>query len=136
MKVRSASRATRLWAKQTVNIQDPSPKSAAALVLLTKKYIALDKTIYSDARMAVVRKRWMKEQMKTPDSLGGLTCAICGKKGLNPNTKSRKTLATLDHIIELKDGGSWRDPSNFRIACYRCNCHRNDAQQRPRQKST
>jgi len=129
MKVRSFGRISREWAKQIVNVDDPSPRSPAALVLLAKKYVSLDKTIYSEAKMSRIRRRWMREKMKSPDSEGGLTCEICGQKGLNPHSKSHKSLATLDHIIELKDGGSWRDPTNFRVACYFCNVRRNDEQQ-------
>jgi 5-methylcytosine-specific restriction endonuclease McrA len=129
MTVRAAGRRDRQWVIQVVHISDPPLDSPAALALLAKMYFALDRTIYSEARMTKIRRKWMKKQMKTPDEMGGLTCVLCGKKGLLPNSKSKKKLATLDHIIELKCNGPWADPNNFQVACYHCNTHRNNVQQ-------
>lgn len=119
--IRAQGKAARKWRDQHVCTLDPHGTSAAALALLTRHYFILDKSIYSERRMQRVRDRWMKEQMKTPDSKGGLTCVLCGRKGLNPFTNNTNKLATLDHIIELKHGGSWNDSTNFRVACYQCN---------------
>jgi len=112
-----------------VHIQDPPLTSLAALILLHKDYFRADKTIYNESRMTKIRRRWMKALMKTPDEKGGLTCAICGKKGLQPKTFHKKNLATVDHIVELKDNGDWANPNNFRVACYHCNTQRNREQQ-------
>ncbi len=30
----------------------------------------------------------------------------------------------VDHIIAVKDGGAWYDPSNLRASCYVCNARR------------
>jgi len=128
MSVRAAGRASRRWTTQVVNIADPPVNSAAALVLLAKKYFPLDRSIYTEVRMTHLRRRWMKKQMKTLDAKGGLTCQICGKQGLQPHTKDKNNLATLDHIEELKHGGAWNDPTNFRVACYKCNTLRDNIQ--------
>jgi 5-methylcytosine-specific restriction endonuclease McrA len=95
--------------------------TAANLVLLTREYIKADRTIYSNRRMQRIRDKWMKKMMKTPDEKGGLTCALCGKKGLLPNVKDKNKVATLDHVVDIGVGGSWRNPENFQVACYTCN---------------
>lgn len=112
------------WRSQNILITDPPITSLAAYVLLVKLYHSQDRTIYRESRMTRIRNAWMKRQMKTPDEKGGLTCALCGRKGLNPHTKDKNKLATLDHIVELRMGGPWREPSNFQVACYTCNCRR------------
>lgn len=122
---RSRGRQTRMWLVQVVHIADPHVTSAANLVLLQKQYFALDKSIYSDWRMAHIRRKWMKKQMKSPDAKGGLTCAICGKQGLNPTSEIHQEQATLDHITNISDGGSWSDSNNFQVACHRCNSDKN-----------
>lgn len=122
---RSRGRNTQAWLAQVVHIEEPHVTSAANLVLLAKQYFAQDKSIYSDWRMCHIRKKWMKLQLKTPDALGGLTCAICGKQGLTPNNEDPKMLATLDHIVEIGLGGKWNDPSNFQVACRQCNAYKN-----------
>ena len=124
MSVRAEGKLSVRWVKQTVLADDPPVCSAAAMVLLARKYFLLDRGVYTEKRMTVVRNRWMKEQMKTPDKKGGLTCALCGRRGLLPFTKDKNKLATLDHIVELKENGSWHDPSNFQVACYLCNGRR------------
>lgn len=77
----------------------------------------------------------MKEQMKQIDPKGGLTCAICGKQGLKPHTADEKIRATLDHIVQLKDDGAWNNPTNFRVACFRCNTRRDQLQYRKKPKA-
>jgi len=129
MTVRANARKARQWAIQVVHISDPPLSSPAALALLSKKYFTLDKSIYSESRMTRLRNKFMKQQMKTPDEKGGLTCTICGHKGCLPRTNDKNKLATVDHIVELKCGGPWDDPNNFRVACYPCNIHRNNVQQ-------
>lgn len=132
MTVRANGRKYRQWLIQVVHISDPPVNSPAALVLLAKMYFKLDKSIYSESRMTRIRKKWMKKQMKTPDEKGGLTCVLCGKKGLLPDTNNKNNLATVDHIIELKCNGPWADPTNFQVACYHCNTNRNNVQQIPK----
>lgn len=124
MSARASGKILRRWAEQTVLYDEPPISAPAALALLVRKYLIADKTIYKNNRMARRRKQWMKEQLKTPDSKGGLTCAICGKKGLQPFVKDKNKIATLDHIIELKENGACYDPNNFQVACIRCNTHR------------
>lgn len=118
-------KAIRKWSGQSVFVSDPHIHSAASLVLLVKHYLTLDRTIYTTSRMDKVRRKWIRKLMKTPDELGGLTCQLCGKKGLKPSTNNKHKLATMDHIIELSKGGRWNDPNNFRVACYFCNVGRN-----------
>ena len=124
---RSKGKQSRSWAVQVVHIQDPRVNSAAHLCLLTKKYLMEDKGIYTEFRMHKLRNKWMKLQMKGYlDELGGLTCAICGRKGLNPWTADVNMRAVLDHIREIADGGDWKDPENFQVLCDRCNGQKND----------
>jgi len=130
MTVRAAGRRAKQWVVQVVHVVDPPSTSPAALALLSKHYFFLDKSIYTETRMSRIRHKWMKKQMQTPDELGGLTCAICGRKGLMPHVVDEKNLATIDHIIELKCGGPWNDPTNFQVACYECNNHKNNIQQK------
>lgn len=126
MKVRSAGQASRHWVIQAVHISEPPLSSPAALALLSKIYYTKDKSIYSEMRMCRVRKKWMKNLMKDPlNKANGLTCALCGKSGLRPFNQHVNKIATLDHIIELKCGGSWKDPTNFQVACWHCNNAKN-----------
>lgn len=129
MMIRSAGKQARQWVVQAVHITEPPITSPAALALLAKQYFLADKSIYTETRMSRIRKRWMKNLMKTPDSQGGLTCVLCETKGLDPYTEDIDNQATLDHIIELKCGGAWNDPTNFQVMCYRCNNHKNNCQQ-------
>jgi len=79
----------------------------------------------------------MKLQMKTPDSEGGLTCALCGKKGLKyRGAKRRREQATLDHIVEIVNGGCWHDPNNFQVVCYACNANKNHLMQKQKTRLT
>ena len=110
---------------QKVFSKEPPLTSPASLALLHKKYFDLDRNIYSHSRMSSLRKRWFKLQMKSPDDRGGLTCAICGRKGLLPDAPNLNHRATLDHIFEIGLGGEWNDPANFQVACRRCNCFKN-----------
>jgi hypothetical protein len=94
------------WIVQAVHITDPPITSPASLALLSKKFYTQDKSIFSNWRMCRIRKKWMKLQMRNPDSKGGLTCTICGRQGLNPHDKDpyRRNLATIDHIQEISEG--------------------------------
>ena len=121
---------SRHWVVQAVHVSDPPITSAAALVLLAKKYFGEDKSIYTNFRMMKVRRKWIKQLMLNPDEEGGLTCSICGKKGLLPQSSNKRKVATIDHIIDISEGGSWNDPNNFRIACSRCNGYKNDQKMR------
>lgn len=115
---------------QVVHIAEPDITSAASLALLAKKYCSEDKSIYTEYRMHRLRNKWMKAQMKSPDELGGLTCAICARKGLNPWTVDIDQRAVLDHVHEICLGGSWHDPANFQVLCDRCNNQKNDKLQK------
>jgi len=127
---RSSARVTHDWLTQVIYIQEPDISSMANLALLTRYYFGLDRSIYREYRMSRIRRRWMKEQMKTPDSNGGLTCSMCGRSGLNPWEKNIKKKATLDHIKSICDGGEWNNPSNFQVACYSCNSRKNSELQK------
>ena len=109
------------WLIQNVYVSEPDVSSPAALASLARIYFRLDRSIYSNFRMWKIRDKWMKLQMQTPDEKGGLTCAICGRKGLKPHGIKKDMLATMDHIKEISEGGSWYDPTNFQVACYHCN---------------
>ena len=124
MGLRAISEACRQRATQPVLYSDPPISSPAALVLLNKQLFSKDRTIYRNNKMSRLRDRWMKLQLKKPDAKGGLTCAICGKLGLNPFTSDKNMLATLDHIIPLNQNGVWNDTNNFQVACFHCNCNR------------
>lgn len=130
MGVRSDSKKVMFWVCQFVHVEEPDVTSPAALALLTKKLFLEDKSVYTEKRMGKIRNRWFKERMKHLDSKGGLTCAICGKQGLQPfDCKSKKKLATLDHVVDLHFNGAWKDPANFQVACYRCNTRKNARRQ-------
>lgn len=133
MSVRADSKKFRHWTIQVVNVAEPHIQSPAAMVLLTKMYFTLDKGIYKESRMTRIRNKWMKQQMKTPDCKGGLTCTLCGRKGLKSQTRDKNVMATLDHIVELKHGGIWDDPTNFRVACFFCNTQR--SKDKPKSKT-
>jgi 5-methylcytosine-specific restriction endonuclease McrA len=108
-----------------VSSDDPPIDSPAQLVLLARKYSQEDKNIYTGRRMKHLRDKWMKLQMKTPDAAGGLTCQHCGRKGLQPWAPDIRDKAVLDHIVEITNNGSWRDPSNFQVLCDECNSRKN-----------
>jgi len=73
----------------------------------------------------------MKKQMRENlDEKGGLTCAICGRKGLKPFKTDKRNQATLDHIVEIVKGGKWNDYTNFQVACGECNARKNNNLQR------
>ena len=127
---RSEGKQSRFWTLQGVYVQNPPISSPAHLVLLTKKYWNADHTIYSNCRMQKIRNEWMRLQMQTPDALGGLTCKICGREGLNPWAKNIKKKAVLDHIHEIGCGGAWDDPANFQVLCERCNNTKDKLRQR------
>lgn len=130
MMTRSKGKQARYWAIQVCHIQDPPANSAANLCMMAKHYVSLDKSIYTEFRMHKIRNKWMKLQMKTPDEMGGLTCAHCGRKGLQPFNAPIEDRAVLDHKIEIASGGNWRDPSNFQVLCDRCNGKKNDTFQK------
>jgi 5-methylcytosine-specific restriction endonuclease McrA len=118
---RSRGKVTTSWLKQHIYVTDPHITSTANLALLQRQYFMRDVSIFSDWRMQHIRRKWMRNQLKNPDSMGGLTCAICGKRGLRPSSTDYNTRATLDHIVDISRGGKWNDPSNFQVACAGCN---------------
>lgn len=131
MMTRSKGKQSRSWAIQVVHIEDPPVNSAAHLCLLAKKYSAADKSIYTEFRMHRIRNKWMKKQIvEHIDEENGLTCAHCGRKGLQPWTNDPAKRAVLDHIVEICLGGDWRDPANFQVLCDRCNGQKNDRLQK------
>ena len=121
MCTRSSSKVYNRWTLQNVLTPEPHPASPAALALLSQHLFLQDKSIYTHIRMLKIRDQWMTEQMQHPDALGGLTCVMCGRQGLEPFTKDISQMATLDHIQDIGLGGCWNDPTNFQVACYHCN---------------
>lgn len=112
-----------LWCsrKYRVNYQPVYPNDAASLVCLNRFYQKRDDTRYTDFKMLNIRNKWMNEQ-EALYGVNNLTCAICGRTGLSPDTSDKRNLATLDHIIPIsKANYLWNNPTNFQVACYICN---------------
>lgn len=118
---RGEARQFRKSISPNIYVNVPPISSPVALLLLNKKYYAADTSIYSDFRMMRIRNKWIRSQFALADKSVGISCAICGKKNLVLYSPDRTHVATLDHIVSISHGGSWNDPSNFQIVCYRCN---------------
>ncbi len=69
-----------------------------------------------------IRDRWMTQQEELHGDKN-LTCAICGKTGLNPWGKQNKPAsATIDHILPVSKFPHLQYvESNFQVACSTCN---------------
>lgn len=96
---------------------------AGALLYTNREYAKLDpeRRLPKWRQWLFIRDSWISEQ----ESIHGkdnLTCAICGKTGLKGSSKSRTDMATIDHIKPVSVFPElWNNPSNFQVACYRCN---------------
>lgn len=95
---------------------------AGALVYTNRFYAKLDPDRFPRWRKWLrIRDGWITEQ-ESVYGKDNLTCAICGKTGLKGFTKTKSEIATIDHIKPVSSFPElWNNPSNFQIACYRCN---------------
>lgn len=116
--------------KHTVLVENPSPESQAALVLLSQQYSELE-----IAEWFAFKKEFLQKHLEAD---GELKCHYCGKTGLRidsePPGKALGTLATIDHVIPLSKGGSQMDESNLVIACWPCNQKKGNRLDFPSQK--
>lgn len=55
-----------------------------------------------------------------------INCVYCKRKNLEPFTKDRNKMATLDHIMPISKGGKVFDLENLTIACDTCNRGKKD----------
>ena len=113
---RSEGKYMRRWSRHRVLITQPVASSFASLVLLSRHYVALDHSIYTDTRMYRISRRWLK---KVHTETGKLTCWRCSRTLLLHGPLKQK--ATVDHQPPIRDGGDWRDERIFRVACTSCN---------------
>lgn len=98
---------------------------AGTLLYINRSYAKQDpdRALPKWVRWLEIRDRWMKQQEERHGK-GNLTCAICGKTGLNPWDKRNINAfsATIDHILPVsKFPELWNAESNFQIACSPCN---------------
>ena len=92
-----------------------------SLVELNKEYAKTDPSKYHFSVWLDLRKKWFKDLIKATGS-NLFTCALCARDGLDPWSKIKRNLATIDHIIPVKKAPwLWNDPSNFQVACNHCN---------------
>lgn len=99
------------------------PHQAGALLHTNREYAKLDpeRRLPKWRQWLFIRDRWITLQ-ESIHGKNNLTCAICGKTGLKGFSKSRTDMATIDHIKPVSVFPElWNDPSNFQVACYRCN---------------
>jgi 5-methylcytosine-specific restriction endonuclease McrA len=98
-------------------------QQAGALLYTNRLYAKLDpdRALPKWRRWLIIRDNWITEQ-ETVYGKNNLTCAICGKTGLKGFTKTKSEMATIDHIKPVSVFPElWDVPSNFQVACYRCN---------------
>lgn len=96
---------------------------AGALLYTNRIYAKLDpdRALPKWKRWLQLRDHWITEQ-ESIHGKNNLTCSICGKTGLKGFTKNKSEQATIDHIKPVAIFPNlWNVPSNFQIACYRCN---------------
>lgn len=76
-----------------------------------------------------IRDNWFLEQQKEKNTKL-FSCALCNRRGLDPFTKDKNHLATIDHIKPVsKFPDLWNCSSNFQIACYPCNTKKGNSHQ-------
>ena len=108
------------YAQHNVLVNEPHPKSLAALVLLTKK---LSPRPVSYKTWLRYRKWFLRQHLKTYKKL---MCFYCNVGPLKMQSDFDKDLATLDHVKPLSKGGERFHSSNLVVACYRCNSRKKD----------
>jgi hypothetical protein len=57
----------------------------------------------------------------------GMSCHWCKRPVVRHKTPNGRQVprdtATLDHVVEIFNGGAMLDPANLVIACFNCNCN-------------
>ncbi len=99
-----------------------NPHQAGALLYTNNQYTKLDpeRRIPKWIQWLKVRNNWFSQQINLGHKQ--FNCIICGKTNLNPWTKNKNQLATIDHIKPVSVYPRlWNDPSNFQVTCYNCN---------------
>jgi 5-methylcytosine-specific restriction endonuclease McrA len=104
-------------------VESPDIQSPAALLLLSKDLIKLDKTIGYRVWLDF-RDKYLGEVLERD---GLLRCGYCNKGHLIIDTEDKSVLATIDHIHPLSKGGSEFGYDNLLVACYTCNHKKNDS---------
>lgn len=107
-----------------VFVEDPIVQSRASYLLLR------------DQMQRLVMEEWETFRNEIFDEFealhGSLICHYCGAENLvreilDPCNKAQlKTLATIDHIVALANGGLKWDKKNCAVACHPCNNHKKD----------
>ena len=110
---------------QNVLVEEPHIGSQAALVMLIQFYaqrdiVAMGKT---SKVWQKVRRRYIEEYKETHDEF---RCFNCNKQLFEDEKPNSFKRVTVDHILELKFGGSMTDFNNMRIACNKCNSTRSN----------
>lgn len=110
---------------QNVLVTDPHPESQASLVLLLKHYMKLDS---NPVGKGIGHSTYQNYRRKFIDICkvehGELRCYRCKAMLHEAKTTNTHKRLTVDHIIELRNGGSLCDIHNMRLACQRCNSER------------
>jgi len=102
--------------RHRVLVDDPNPKSHAALVMLAKRLSQAEEGL----------AEWLAFRLKFLGKFPELVCSHCGKKGLLKETENTDMLATVDHVVPVSKGGPKFDESNCLVACFPCNNNRKD----------
>jgi len=108
------------YSSHNVLVDNPHPKSFAALVLLTKN-LSPRPVGYKD--WLRYRKWFIREHLRKHKEL---SCFYCGKSSLKKQSNYTDQLATLDHVKPLSKGGERFHSSNLVVACYSCNSRKRD----------
>ena len=107
---------------QAVCYEPSDAHQAASLVMLNRSCANKDISTYNWKIWLKIRDRWMKDQVNLVGGKENLTCAICGRKDLDPWAKDKGHLATIDHIVSVHRAPYlWNEPSNFQVTCRKCN---------------
>ena len=102
--------------RNKIFVEDPHITSRAAYILLKHRF---EKQLLEE--WEVFRNAFFDKHGEP------LTCFYCGKTNLvrevtdSSNKKQLETLATVDHIVALANGGQRYDEDNCVVACHPCN---------------
>ena len=110
---------------QNVLVEDPDISSQAALVLLIQYYAERSNLNPGNTTGAWHRARaaFIAEHKKTSNEFFCFNCKKQLFEGRKPHAHDG---VTVDHIVELKFGGSLTDLNNMRISCGHCNSARSN----------
>lgn len=110
---------------QNVLIEEPDVSSLASLVLLIRQYMVDDFVPQGQGTSYGVykkyRRRFIDKCIKDGADLRCYKCNCWLHEAKNNNSHKR---LTVDHILELRNGGSLTDINNMRLACEICNSTR------------